>query len=271
MKDPINSITNDKPVNPLDKWVAAFEEAYALEDENTNDLLLQEPGLLRKPSGEAVQITRITQDMLKKDPKLARAVLDMAAHGLLGFISHAGSTSGKIEFRQDIAEKIGKRSVEVVNLYHPDATEPLNAEIGSLDDAAYALLAGVTLLLEEQSEVKKEETEKKKEASSAGKSSNAVRPSAVPASQQKLVNPQHNIVKKLALNILKDLRVNEKQRTKKAADEADKEKRILSQEIKRDVINHEIKNREIQHSDDNRAQIKATDEIKRQNTGRPKK
>jgi hypothetical protein len=266
MPDPIERNTNDRSADPFSKWVQAFEGAYALTDTSINNLSSQKPGLFRKSSGESLQIRIITKAMLTDNLILANEIHGLALHGHLGF----GTNTGKIEFRKDIADKIGStRTFAILNLEHPEKVEMLNAEVGSIDEETYSLLAGVNLLLEPKPELTAKTIEKKKESEPSEKSPTFIGRAPI-QNNQRFAERQKVAQERLVLNAIKHANAIEKKRNKHAREEAEKEKKIVRTEIKKDVIGHEIKNREIDHSDTNRKQINNSNEIARENKGRPK-
>ena len=249
MIDPITKIPS---LNPLIKWIAAFESAYAFTDDSISEL---STGLLRKQSGDGLQVRKITRDMLKNQ-KLAEEIYSMAQNGLLGFTSKSGS----IEFRKDVAEKIGPlRTFKVVNHENPDQGEILEARITGLDKEAYHSVAGLA------TDLKAEE----KETSEAGKKERklASRPetglSAVLKSNQKILQQEQTMIRQLFNRVIQQLRENEKARQEKAKERRQAESKQEHEEIKLETLKKEIRNKEITTKE-----IDRTDQIAKRNDGK---
>lgn len=252
--NPIERIEKKNPADLLNKWVEAIEFVYVLTDKSIDELASQRPGFLRKTSGEGLQISKFTKDMLKLDSTVAGKIKKLASDGLLGFID---PQNGNIQFREDIAKKIGSHcKFTILNLENPDAREYMDAKVTGLDEKSYSSLARVQLLSDPE---KKTEGKKSKDDELAKKvASKAVVPTLpkTPKELQKIA-----MRNKIALDVVRHMRKEEKRRVEKAAEIREEEKKVKRQKIRKDEIKHEIRNDEIEHADTNRTNIKTNDQI----------
>jgi len=226
--------TSGASPDSLGQWMQAFKVVYALTEASVQELSEQGDGLLRKTSGDGLQIRKITRETLQNNRALAAEIYSLALIGCLGFAKE----EGPIQFRQDIAEKLGSsRKFYVISHEKPDAAEEVEADIEGIDAEAYASLVAST---SDQDLEKKTEEEKSSPSTVARRVAPLSNRGTIPTQQRSLA------VQNLASGIISQLRANEESRRKSAEkkrefqDELDRTKlkdRILKEEIKKEEIN----------------------------------
>lgn len=256
MTTPITHV-GDQPIDPLARWMATFEVAYALTTTSISELSSAESGLIRKSSGEGLHVKKITYEMLTSDSKLAQEIHGLAINGHLGFISGA-----KIQFRQDIADKIG--SARTFKVFHHDRAaeikpEDIELEIVGVDEESYSSLAGITLFPEPKLEKKEQKSEEeKKETEPTSSSSSRTAPSSLREKMSARFFRQQTAIQEVAKFLLSQLKQQARKRIKRAREEKDQERSDKHQEIKGEALKAELRNREVL-----KAETKKSDQQKR--------
>lgn len=219
---------------------------YTLTKRTANKLEAADSGKLQKTCGECIHVRRITWHQAKHSRILSAQVLMAVSQG------HAGiAVEGRaVQFRQDIAEKLGpSRVLKVISHDRPDIEEvedikdeelegeEVEADIEGVDADAYAALAASATFTEEEKKTK----ESQHHASTTPLPTEEL-------SSENTVNFAHKsslAVQNLASNIIKQLSTNEEDRRKSAEkkkeyqDEIDRTKlkdRILKEEIRKEEI-----------------------------------
>lgn len=221
--------------DPLAKWMSSFKVVYALTHQSVDELSSIETGILRKECGEGLQVRKITPEMLKNDLRLAGEIHHLALSGHLGYAQE----NGRIQFRQDIAEKIGTVRAFKVMTETPDIFENLEVEIDAIDHETYASLH----LPESETEEIAEEKEKKLEKKQQEDSKKTHRQSSTPTNNKQPFITLLNRIQRLIQTVrylLEQLRSNEKNRRDHAAKEREADKQREREAIEDEILMREI-------------------------------
>lgn len=223
--------------DPLAQWMQTFQVVYALTANAIEELSNQEPGVIRKSSGEGLQIRKITADMLQSNRQLASEVYALALSGYLGF----GQENGRISFRQDVAEKIlgrqengGKpsstRTFKVISHGTEETPEEIDADIEAIDQESYAAL----LANRDTDQEKKPEKESKATVST---------PRFTPTLSKDMgsAHKRSLAVQNFASGVISQMRTNEENRRKNAEQKKEFQEEIDRTKLKDRILKDEIK------------------------------